>query len=265
MEDFIDREVHRTPFREVNTEIKLVLSIATLLVVAASPTPWAPLLSFAVFLGLSLGPARVSPSSYFRLFSLPGFFAAVTFGYLLFFYGHGDPLFASTVGPLSVVVTDGNLNEASLVLSRFLGGTSALLFLAFTTPPTEIFASLRRAGLPPYLVETALLIYRYAFILLEEGSRVRGAQEARGGYSSRRSYLRSLSLLSTSLFVRTWDKGKALDRAMRSRCYSGEMPTGDGPGHEGRQVAAAASFLLLLVATSLATGGVPLTAAIGLE
>lgn len=55
---------------------------------------------------------------------------------------------------------------AMLVLSRALGAVSCLYFLSLSTPLPELLAVLRRVHVPAIMVELAVLIYRYIFILL---------------------------------------------------------------------------------------------------
>jgi len=43
------------------------------------------------------------------------------------------------------------------------------------------------------------------------------------GYSNFRRSIRSLGMLGSTLFVRSWEQGDKLFLAMNSRCYDGKM------------------------------------------
>lgn len=250
MHGFLDREVHRSRLKHWDPAAKMLLAAAGLAAAAAATSPTAPLLTLALFTTLTLGAARATPRTYAALFAIPATFAIPTLAYLLLLTGTGPVLHTIPLGPATLTVTQGGLDHALLVLSRFLGGTSAMLFLALTTPPTEIFATLRSLGLPAAIAETALLVYRYTFLLLDEATRIRTAQTLRGGYRTRKTSLSSLSLLGGSLLLHTWDRAESLDRAMRSRCYHGKMHTPQRPRNPSQMgIALALATLLALAAT----------------
>jgi len=239
---FIDREVFDNPLRDLDPAVKLLVAVGALLAITASTSPAAPLSIGIPLAAYTVHRGNVSPRVYAKYFSVPLSFGAVTVAFLLFLHGDGSVIQEFRLPVATLSVTSGGLDAASLVLARFVGGTAALLFLALSTPPTQVFSTLRRAGLPPYLAEVAFLTYRYTFLLLDEAVRTRNAQKLRGGTGTRRRQLRSSTLLAGSLFLNTYERGEQLDRAMRSRCYDGEMPT-DEPDPGIREIAAAALFL----------------------
>jgi len=68
-----------------------------------------------------------------------------------------------------------------------------------------------------------MLIYRYIFVFLDIALSIKYAQTVRLGYSSFRRSIRSLGMLGSTLFVRSWEQGDKLFLAMNSRCYDGKM------------------------------------------
>ena len=76
---------------------------------------------------------------------------------------------------------------------------------------------------PPVLVELALIMYRYIFLLLEEGGRFRTAQKARLGFVDFRSGLSSAATLGGMLVLRTYDRAERSFAAMRCRGYRGAL------------------------------------------
>ncbi|HSD58641.1 MAG TPA: CbiQ family ECF transporter T component, partial [Methanotrichaceae archaeon] len=82
---------------------------------------------------------------------------------------------------------------------------------------------LKSAGLPSFLIELSMLIYRYIFVLLDQAAMIHSAQTMRPGGSSMRSSFYSFSMLTSVLFLRAWEQGERLMVAMDSRCYNGHL------------------------------------------
>ena len=121
------------------------------------------------------------------------------------------------------IYADGLQRGLELAL-RILGGVSALLGFSLTTPLPELMRAARFFRCPALLVELTMIIYRYLFLLLEEGQRIRNAQLARLGYASFRSGLTSSGILGGMLLLRTYDRAERNMVAMRSRGYQGVLP-----------------------------------------
>lgn len=115
---------------------------------------------------------------------------------------------------------DGLVRGGELAL-RILAGMSVLLFFTLTTPLAELLRGARFFWIPATLVELALLMYRYIFLLFEEGLRIRAAQRARLGFRDFRTSLRSVSTLGGMLLLRSYDRAGQSYEAMRCRGYRG--------------------------------------------
>jgi len=90
---------------------------------------------------------------------------------------------------------------------------------------TELFSEFERFKIPKVVLEIAMLMYRYIFVFLNEALNMYHAQETRLGYSSLRKTYKSLGLLISNLFIRTWVKGEQAYIAMESRGYDGSLKT----------------------------------------
>lgn len=134
---------------------------------------------------------------------------------------------------------------------RSCAALAALLFLALTTPMTDLIGLLRRLKCPEMLLEIMVLCYRMLFVFSEAMHDTHTAQASRLGYSSFRLTLRSLGSLTANLTIQIWQRARALHIAAQSR-------NNDGPlrflepvyPHAERDlaVAAFASLLLIIVA-----------------
>ena len=73
------------------------------------------------------------------------------------------------------------------------------------------------------IIELSMMIYRYIFVFLDQADRIHSAQMMRLGDASARSSLTSFAMLSSVLFLSSWEQGERLIVAMDSRCYDGKL------------------------------------------
>jgi len=121
--------------REVNTVQKVLLAIASAVMVSISLSPVAPLLVLVSMTLLTTCAAGIPARAYARALSLPLLLAIPVF-LIMAFTGSGDalvPIGIGSGGPAITAYRDG-VNQGALLVARILGGTSCMLFLAFTTP-----------------------------------------------------------------------------------------------------------------------------------
>lgn len=133
------------------------------------------------------------------------------------------------LGIFNLAITQDGFNLGLLLFSRVMGGFTCMAFLALTIPMTELFGELERFKIPQIVMELAMLMYRYIFLFLDEGLNMYHAQETRLGYSSLGKSFKSMGMLGSNLFIRTWIKGEQAHLAMESRCYTGSLRTLKAP------------------------------------
>lgn len=113
---------------------------------------------------------------------------------------------------------------ASGVLVKGLLAFSTLLLLINTTPYERLLAGLSRLGVPALLVATMAAMHRYGWVLVDEMTRMRRAQQARTFRTSRRlsaGGLRQGSELIGMLMVRASQRAERVHGAMLARGYDG--------------------------------------------
>ena len=101
--------------------------------------------------------------------------------------------------------------------ARSLAALSAMLFLALSTPMTDLIALLRRLKVPETLLEIMVLCYRMLFVFSEAVRDTRTAQAARLGYATPALALRSLGSLTANLTLQIWQRSRDLHVAAQSR------------------------------------------------
>ena len=232
-----DSPVHRLP-----AHTKLVALVAFVLVVVLTPAgSWTAYAGYAALIALVAALARVPARVVARrsLVEVP----FVVFALALPFVAAGPTV---SLGPVSLSV-DG-LVGAGTLLARATLGVVAAIVLAATTDPRELLAGLERLRLPAVLVAIVSFMVRYVAVVVEDLQRVRIARESRCGASGRTGRLAAVAGGAATLFVRAFERGERVQKAMLARGYAGRMPALADDGARRRQWAAAASLPLAAAA-----------------
>ena len=186
-------------------------------------TSWLPL---ALFLGMAAATcaAGVKLRLYWSALTVPAAFLCASVLAMLWQY-------ASAPGGLAsipffsgyLVLFPAAQAKACLVFFRALGAVSCLYFLSFTTPMPELLGVLRRLPVPDVVMDLAILIYRYLFVLLATYENMRDAAESRLGFSAPARSLRTTGVLYGNLLARSFRRAQACFDAMESRCCDGPI------------------------------------------
>lgn len=205
-----------TPAHRIDARIKAVTTIIFIIIVMSFPryevSALTPFL-FYPFVLIALG--RIPPGLIFRKILMAAPFA--------FVIGIFNPFFdrqpAVIIG--SFVISGGWLSFTSIML-RFVLTVGAALTLVACTGMHRLCASLERIGLPRIFVVQLLLLYRYLFVVTDEGGRMMRSLELRSaGPGSIR--LRVYGSLAGHLLLRSMARAERVYRAMVSRGFCGEI------------------------------------------
>ncbi|GFE60892.1 cobalt ECF transporter T component CbiQ [Geobacter sp. AOG2] len=125
------------------------------------------------------------------------------------------------VGTLGI--TGGWISFASIVVRAVLTVSAALALVAVTGFP-GICAALERLGMPQPFAVQLLFLYRYIFVLAEEGGQMARARELRT-FGSRGRGIGTYGSLIGHLLLRTWMRAERIHMAMLARGFSGVFHT----------------------------------------
>lgn len=220
-ENTLDNYAHSNNLKDMNTYFKVLLGILTMLVSLISTSPVVPIIIAFFMSVLIIFLAKISWKFYLKFFLFPFSFGLITFIFMALFFGVGTHVME--LGIFNLAVTADGFNLGLLVFARMLGGFTCLAFLALTTPMSELFSVLRYVKIPQIVLELAMLMYRYIFVFLDEAINMYHSQETRLGYSSLKTSFKSMGMLGSNLFIRTWVKGEQAYVAMESRGYTGQI------------------------------------------
>lgn len=259
MHDILDDYAHSNALRDTSPHLKLYLGIGCILISVSSTTPVAPLF---VALTLSLAIlvlAKIPGRIYSRLLLVPLSFALISAVVVAFMHGAGQPLYSMQLFGMTFSLREDGAELAVLLISRTFGGMCSLFFIALTTPMIEIFATLKSLHIPESVIELSMMIYRYIFVFLEQASRIHCAQVMRLGDAGARSSLTSFAMLSSVLFLRSWEQGERLIVAMDSRCYDGKLGLMEEENRAApRQIIVVAVYLIAAATISVLSRDVSL-------
>ncbi len=243
----IDAAAHSSRWRRRQPVDKAVLGLGlTVLAISLPPWPGAALV-LVTALTVLLGPAGVPGRKLWRAYRVPLGFCVTGAATLLIQVG----------GPEGFVsyADDGAVRAGELMLRTSAASLGVLLF-AFTTPMSDLLPRLVKAGVPPAVVDVALVTYRMSFLLLDSMRRVREAQAARLGHTTRAASWRSLGGLGATAFVRAFDRASRLQAGLAGRGYDGTLRVLVPEARVSvRFTVASCALLLTLVALTLVLEG----------
>ena len=207
-----------------NPALKVWISLIWLFLCIGSRSALPPVVLLLVLSGAVLLGGGVKLHEYLALLYLPAVFLLLSALTLLWDYAPAPE------GVLSVpflggwlTVTPAAQENTRLILARALGAVSCLYFLSLSTTVPQILSVLRRARVPAVIVELAVLMYRYIFLLLSVYRDMRNAAASRLGYTGLRQSLRTTGAVYGNLLANSLRRARSCFDAMESRCWEGEI------------------------------------------
>jgi cobalt/nickel transport system permease protein len=255
-EEILEDIAQTNGLREVNTYLKLVTGLGAILLCLLSTSYLAPLFIALLLTGTILILARVDAKTYAELFIVPLWFAIMSVAGIILISGGQDVFWSWDILPsFTLSITRESINQGMLVFSRVIGGMSAMIFIALTTPMTDIFIVFRQCRVPEVVIDLMMIIYRTIFILMDQVIQIYHAQLMRLGYSTWRESIHSFASLSGAAFIASWDAGEDLIKAMDARCYDGKFALlGESRPVERVPCLTVVVFLLLSTLAVIASG-----------
>jgi len=128
-------------------------------------------------------------------------------------------------GPWRFWARGGWLTAANICI-KFVLGLLALTALTCTTPFSSLLAAMRKLGIARLLVQQLAFLYRYIFVLIDQGMRIRRGRDFRGAARAPLALrLQAIGGIIGSLFLRTIERSERIHTAMCARGYRGEAHT----------------------------------------
>ncbi len=240
----IENAAQNNRWRGVCPQAKGVFAAAGLVAAYGAATPAAALAVAGVCATATLAGARVPPGLYLRVLAVPLAFLAL---------GAVSLALAFDAETLTLSLAPYGLAHAAAVAARALAAVTALLFLARSTPLSDLVASLRRVRVPETLLEMMVVAYRMLFVFAEARRDIAAAQAARLGDASLQRRWHSLGVLFGALAVDVWRRATDLDVAAQARCGDGRLRVLARAWPRARTETRAAAFAALALLAGVLT------------
>lgn len=171
---------------------------------------------------------------------------------------------AALVLPFTAVFAGLSWMAGDPTRALFLGVKSyvsalAVVWLVSTTPLPMLLRGFGRLGAPRFLLEVGQFLYRYLFVISEEGQHMRNAAAARGGpvrqWINRRNRFRAAAGALAVLFARSYLRAEEIHRAMLARGFQGTLPVLEAGQFRVGDALFAVAAVVLIVTLRIASQG----------
>ena len=205
-----------TPAHRLDARAKAIVTFAFIAIVMSFPRyAISALTPFLLYPTALISWGRIPPRHILKKMLIAAPFALII--------GIFNPLMdhqpMAAIGP--IVITGGWLSFASIML-RFALTVGAALALVACTGMYRLAAGLEQLGVPRVFVVQLLFLYRYLFVVADEGVKMVRGVELRSAWVSHMR-LRVYGSLVGHLLIRSLDRAERIHRAMVAQGFSGEV------------------------------------------
>lgn len=134
---------------------------------------------------------------------------------------------------LDFYMTADSFNQAWLVLLRSVAGITMMMAFATSTPIPHLAQALRQIRIPDEICEIVVLIYRYAFLLLERMDTMWSAAGSRLGFSGIRRSISTVASIAVGIFTSSMNLADKAQVSLECRGYRGYFPIYNRPQRAG--------------------------------
>ena len=154
-------------------------------------------------------------------------------------------------------MTADSFNQAWLVMIRAIAAITMMMAFATSTPIPHLAQALRQIRIPDEICEIVVLIYRYAFLLLERLDTMWSAASSRLGFSGFRRTMKTTASIAVGIFTSSMNLADKAQVSLECRGYRGYFPIWNRPKKAGfGWVALAIVVFVLLYVVGRYTEGV---------
>lgn len=164
-------------------------------------------------------------------------------------------------------MTVDSFNQAWLVLIRAVAGITVMMAFATSTPIPHLAQALRQIRVPDEICEIVVLIYRYAFLLLERLDTMWSAAGSRLGFSGFKRTMRTTASIAVGIFTSSMNLADKAQISLDCRGYRGYFPIYNRPPRAGALWVAIAvlAFVVLYVLGSFTEGVIDIAGLLGVS
>ncbi|KMT21830.1 cobalt ECF transporter T component CbiQ [Clostridium cylindrosporum] len=223
----IDKYAYLSKISRLNPKGKLLFSMLPLLICIFSNSFIVSILTIIIMTYATLVWGGISYKVFLKLILIPiGFLFIGSATIMINRFNLGSPLLIGvSLGSYSYGISYDTLMKGLLITLKSLGAVSCMYFFSLNTPMNDFFNLLRKTKLPVLLIELMELMYRFIFIIWEEGEKIYIAKSSRLGYLGFKNQMYSTGELISSLFLRSFRRIDTINAALESRGFDGSLDT----------------------------------------
>ncbi len=124
----------------------------------------------------------------------------------------------------NIHMTVESFNKAWIIFFRAVAGVTLMISFASSTPIPHLAQAFKSIHCPAEITELIVLIYRYAFLLLEKFLVMIDAAQCRLGYNGAMTAMRSYGGAMAGTFIFSMELADKSEAALACRNYNGYFP-----------------------------------------
>lgn len=169
--------------------------------------------------------AKIPYLEYFRLYRIPLAFLILGLLTMILSIGKNNNnfLFSLNIFNFYLGVSENALANGVDTFVRSISAISSTYTLILTTPINQLINFLKSIRFPSIVTEQLLLIYRFINIFLEELEKMKIAMELKQGYGNKKNWIKSLSLIGSSLFIKIMNSFKDYSLTLELKHFNGDF------------------------------------------
>lgn len=169
--------------------------------------------------------AKINYKTYLKLFKGPMWFIILGVISVVIGFSHENVGFISSVkcGNIYVGIQRASVHDAKMIFQRSFAAISATYFMSVTTPITDFAKVLYKCKCPKEFIEQMILMYRFIEIFSIEVHELQVAAELKGGFTGFKNWLRSVSKITESLFLRVMGSYTDFKNALDLKLFDGNF------------------------------------------
>lgn len=152
---------------------------------------------------------------------------------------------------LGIIVYEAGVSRGVKVFFSVVSGVWLLILTSQTSKPEEFLSGFKKLGIPSFVIDTVIMMYRYIFVLRDEALRIFFAQKVRLGYSNLVNSIRSMGELWGIMLVNSLMRASRVYEAMVSRGFNGKLFYESDSGLNWKQVVGVLVYLLVVVGVGI--------------
>ncbi|MGD1060555.1 MAG: cobalt ECF transporter T component CbiQ [Methanomassiliicoccales archaeon] len=258
----IDEIAYASPFRDWSPLGKFALALSLLVSSLVASSIAIPILVFLIGFCLLFYSTRMRFPRVIVLALLDGLAVFFIGALVIALITTGDPLWSINLGFIVLNFSNQGVSLGLLVFMRAVAGVTVMLFFATSTPIPHLANALRQVKIPAEIVELTILVYRYAFLLLEQLETMYIAAHSRLGFRGLKTKFRTTAKLMVGIFTRSLEVAERSQVALNCRSFRGEFHCYRPPARITAKwvFASIIVFELLFIINLLLVNPAPLTA-----